>query len=343
MDTKEKLLQNTTIKQTATLNDSKIYGTKEMIPTPVPMINVAFSGQIDGGITPGLTMFAGPSKNFKTGFALLCMKAYLTKYDEGMILFYDSEFGTPQSYFKSFGIDMDRVIHTPITNIEEFKFDIMRQLDGITTKDKVMIVVDSIGNLASKKEVEDAMDAKSVADMTRAKAFKSLGRLVTPHLSMKNIPMMAINHTYKTLEMYAKDVVGGGTGLYYSADQVWILGRQQEKDDKEISGYNFVINVDKSRYVREKSKILISISWEGGINKWSGMLENALEHGTVVKPKVGWYQTVINGITSEKSYREKDISKNSEIWEEILKETDLAAFIKNKYSVPETDLNNTED
>jgi RecA/RadA recombinase len=329
MNLKEKLIKNSTIKATSTLTDSKVYGKKDMIRTSVPMLNVALGGSIDGGITPGLTMLAGPSKHFKSGFSLLLAKSYLNKYPDGAILFYDSEFGTPQEYFDQFGIDMDQVIHTPIMDVEQLKFDIMKQLDELTRDDHVMIIIDSVGNLASKKEVDDAMDGKSVADMSRAKQMKSLFRMVTPHLSMKDIPMIAVNHTYKEIGLYPKDIVGGGTGAMYSSDTVWILGRQQEKDGNEISGYHFIINVEKSRYVKEKSKIPISISWDGGINKWSGLLECALEHGSVIKPKVGWYS--IPG--GEKSFREKQIINNSEFWKDIFKTTDLAEFIKNKYKI----------
>ena len=59
MSLREKLIKNSTIEYTATLSDSKIYTKRDMIPTPVPMINVALSGTVDGGITPGLTMLAG--------------------------------------------------------------------------------------------------------------------------------------------------------------------------------------------------------------------------------------------------------------------------------------------
>ncbi len=336
MSLAERLIKNSTIKQTATLTDSKVYGVKEMIPTAVPMVNVAFSGRLDGGFVPGLTMLAGPSKHFKSGFALLCIKAFLDKHDDGVVLFYDSEFGTPQGYFKTFGIDLDNVIHTPITNVEELKHDIMSQLEEITEKDNVLIICDSVGNLASKKEVEDAIEGKSVADMTRAKALKSLGRMITPHLSLKSIPMIAVNHTYKEIGLYPKDIVGGGTGLYYSADTIWILGRSQDKDGKDIKGYHFTIRVEKSRFVKENSKIPISISWEGGINKWSGLLENAMEHGVVIKPKIGWYSTMINGTQSEKSYREKDLITNKSIWDDIFKQTDLAEYIKEKYTAPES-------
>ena len=329
MSIRDKLIKNSTIKSTSTLTDSKIYGKKDMIRTSVPMLNVALGGSIDGGITPGLTMLAGPSKHFKSGFSLLLAKSFLNKYPDGAILFYDSEFGTPQEYFQQFDIDIDSVIHTPIMDVEELKFDIMKQLGQLGRDDHVMIVIDSIGNLASKKEVDDAMDGKSVADMSRAKQMKSLFRMVTPHLSMKDIPLIAVNHTYKEIGLYPKDIVGGGTGSYYSADTIWILGRQQDKSGTEINGYHFIINVEKSRYVKEKSKIPISISWEGGINKWSGLLECALEHGSVTKPKVGWYATA----GSEKSYREKQIINNAEFWKEIFKTTDLADFIQRKYQI----------
>jgi hypothetical protein len=206
----EKLKKTSTIKDSAILSKSKVFNNKEMVSTSVPVINLALSARLDGGFTSGLTMWAGVSKMFKTGFSLLMAKAYLDKYPESVLLFYDSEFGSPQSYFQSFGIDLERVFHTPITDIEQLKFDLMQQINNIERGDKVIVLIDSIGNLASKKEVDDALEGKSAADMTRAKQVKSLFRMVTPHLTLKDIPMVVINHTYKTMELYAKDVVGGG-------------------------------------------------------------------------------------------------------------------------------------
>jgi RecA/RadA recombinase len=335
MSLKDRLIKNSTIDYTSTLTESKIYTKKDMIQTSVPMINVALGGSIDGGLTPGLTMLAGPSKHFKTGFSLLLASAFLKKYEDGVVLFYDSEFGTPQSYFETFGIDLDSVIHTPITDVEELKHDIMKQMKDIERGDKVFILVDSIGNLASKKEVEDALDGKSVADMTRAKQLKSLFRMVTPHLSLKDIPMAVVNHTYKEIGMFPKDIVGGGTGSYYSADNIWILGRQQDKDGSEIAGYHFIINIEKSRYVKEKSKIPITISWEGGINKWSGLFDVALEGEYIVKPKNGWYALVDRetGEIQEPNMRAKDIVNNKELWMKMFKETDFSQYIEKKYKV----------
>jgi RecA/RadA recombinase len=340
----DKIKKNSTIKDSAILAQSKFFQKKDMIPTSIPAINIALSGKLDGGLTPGLTMWAGPSKHFKTAFSLLMAKSYLDKYPDAALLFYDSEFGTPQSYFDSFGIDTERVIHTPLTNIEQLKFDIMTQLEGVDRGDHLIIIIDSIGNLASKKEVDDALEGKSVADMSRAKQIKSLFRMVTPHLSLKDIPMIVVNHTYKTMELYSKDVVGGGTGSYYSADNIFILGRQQDKDGTELMGYNFIINVEKSRYVREKSKIPVSVKFDGGISRWSGLLDMALESGHVIKPSNGWYSKVntLTGEIEEKKYRIKD-TDSKEFWLPVLTDKTFQDWVQTNYQIANGSIIKDED
>jgi len=330
----DKIKKNSTIKDSSILSKSKFFNQKDMITTGVPMINVALSGKLDGGLTPGLTMWAGPSKHFKTAFSLLMAKSYMDKYPDSVMLFYDSEFGTPIKYFETFEIDMERVIHTPLTDIEQLKFDIMQQLQGIERNDKLIIVLDSIGNLASKKEVEDALEGKSVADMSRAKQVKSLFRMVTPHLSLKDIPMIVVNHTYKTMELYAKDVVGGGTGSYYSADNIFIIGRQQEKDGTELTGYNFIINVEKSRYVKEKSKIPISVAFEGGIQKYSGLLDIAIEGKFVAKPSPGWYSKIDRSTGEIESAKVRfPATQTEEFWKNILSSEEFKEFVRKKYEI----------
>jgi len=334
MSIMDKLKKNSKVKESSILADSKFFTEKDMVKTDVPMINVALSGSVDGGLAPGLTVLAGPSKHFKTSFALIMASAYLKRYDDAVLLFYDSEFGSPQAYFENFDIDTKRVLHTPITNVEELKFDLIGQLENLDRGDKVVVVIDSVGNLASKKELEDAINEKSVADMSRAKALKGLFRMTTPYLNMKDIPLIAVNHTYMEIGLFPKAVVSGGTGIYYSADNIWILGRQQDKEGTEIKGYHFVINVEKSRYVKEKSKIPISVSWEGGVQKWSGLLDVALQGQYVSKPSNGWYCRVSRetGELLEPKVRAKE-TLEERFWKPIFEETDFANYLKNRYSI----------
>ena len=334
MSVMDKLKKNSKIKETSILNESIFFSVKDQVATDVPMVNVALSGDPDGGLSSGLTVLAGPSKHFKTSFALLMAAAYLRKHKDAVCLFYDSEFGSPQSYFETFGIDTSRVLHTPIVDVEQLKFDLVGQLDNIERKDNVIIVIDSIGNLASKKELQDAKDEKSVADMSRAKALKGLFRMVTPYLTMRDIPLLAINHTYQEMGLFPKAVVSGGTGIYYSADNIWILGRRQDKEGKEIKGYHFVINVEKSRFVKEKSCIPISVTWDGGIAQYSGLLEVAMEGGYVVKPSNGWYSRVnpATGEIEEAKVREK-ATLEEEFWKPVFALPAFKEFLKRKFTI----------
>ena len=333
MSIMDKLKKNSKIGTTQILADSKFFTEKDQTPTDVPMVNVALSGSVDGGLAPGLTVLAGPSKHFKTSFALLMASAYLKRHPDAVMLFYDSEFGSPQSYFETFDIDINRVLHTPITNVEELKFDLVGQLEGLDRDDKVIVVIDSIGNMASKKELEDAINEKAVADMSRAKDVKGLFRMTTPYLTMKNVPVIAVNHTYKEIGLFPKDVVGGGTGIYYSADNIWIIGRQQDKKGTEIQGYHFVINVEKSRYVKEKSKIPITVSWDGGVRSYSGLLDVALAGSYVTKPANGWYARTdtTTGEVGQKVRYDQTLEK--EFWDPIFAETDFKEFLKKQYSI----------
>ena len=305
------------------------------------MLNIALSGKFDGGISYGHTVFAGKPAHFKTAFGMTMCAAYLNHYEDSMLAFYDSEF-SPASYFKQFGIDTERVFHTPAQDLEGLKTDITNQIEGVERDDKLIIMIDSLSNVASKKELEDALDGKSVADMTRAKAVKGIFRMVTPSLAIRDIPLITINHTYETMDFYSKEVVSGGRGITYSADNILIIGKRAEKDGTDLIGHHFILNVNKSRFIKEQSKIPITVTYEGGINKWSGMLDVALEGGYVHKPKSGWYESLdpsTGEVLSEKSYRAKETNTDV-FWNPILEKTDFKEFVENKYRLNKEETTN---
>jgi hypothetical protein len=140
------------------------------------------------------------------------------------------------------------------------------------------------------------------------------------------------------VEHYILDngVASHNTGIYYSADNIFIIGRQQEKDGNELTGYNFIINVEKSRYVREKSKIPVEVSFEGGISKWSGLLDIALEGGFVTKPSNGWYAKA----GEQNKYRLKD-THNKEFWMPIIQSKEFNTFVENRYRMSNNSMMST--
>lgn len=331
----DRLKKVSTVAETAVFSESTLLHSRDMIPTEIPLLNIALAGAVDGGLSSGVNVIAGPSKHFKSLMALLIAKAYMDKFEDAVMIFVDSEFGTPQSYVKNVGIDPARILHIPVSTIEQARTELTVQLQEIKRTDKVIFVFDSVGNLASNKETQDAASGKEAADMTRAKVLKSLFRIVTPQLVIKDCPMLVINHTYQTMEMYSKTVMSGGTGIYYSATNIWFMGREQDKDEKtkEILGYDFSINIDKSRYVREKSKLKLVVRYDGGIDKYSGIFDLALESGHVRRINQQKYvlcDISTGEVSKEMTRKELEIPK---AMKSICDRVDFRTFVKNKFQL----------
>jgi hypothetical protein len=336
----ERLLKSSSAPHTSILDSSELFTKQDMIMTGLPAMDIALSGSVRNGFVPGITTWAGPSKHFKTLFALLMCSAYLRKYEDAVMILYDSEFGSPLNYFISAGIDPARVIHIPVTSIEQLRTETSNQLDQITRGDKVIALIDSIGNLASKKEADDAMSGKEAADFTRAKTLKSYFRIVTPHFKLKNIPLVVINHTYQTIEMFSKTTMGGGTGNVYAADNIYFIGKQQEREtsgDKAIIGYDFIINVEKSRFVREKSKIPVTVHWETGIQPYSALFDLALNGNFITQIAKGRYSEVnqeTGEIIEEKGMTEKKFMERHDFWKALLTDEKFMAYVESTFRLP---------
>jgi hypothetical protein len=315
------------------LEDSEYLNDDSLTSTDILGLNIALSGELDGGFSSGVITIAGKSKHFKTLFGLEMVKGYLRDNPDGVLVFFDSEFGSPKDYF--YGVLGEeyskRVIHAPVTTVEDLRTQFMNQLDAIERSDKVIFMLDSIGNLASIKETEDALSGKQSVDMTRAKMIKSLFRLITPQLTLKDKTLIVINHTYNTLEMFSKEVMGGGTGTVYSSDTIFFIGKQQEKDGKDLLGWNFIINIEKSRFVKEKEKLGILVTYENGVNKFSGIFDLAVECGIIGVPSKGFYQYPNMEDTPKR--RRKEIENDVDVMNEICKNEEFNSFIKNKYKL----------
>lgn len=329
MGLKDRLLKNSTIKDSASLAASRLFEKKDIVTLPCKMLNLATRGDaLNGGFSPGIIQIAAESKHFKSKFALEMTKAFLTKFSDGVVIFYDSEYGTPESYFE--GMNVDNIIHTPIVNLEEFKHDIVKQLTEIERGEKVLILVDSLGNIPSLKELSDAEAGKDTQDMTRAKVMKSIFRMIMPLINQKDVYAVMVNHTYKTIEMYSKDVPTGGTGSIYNSNVIWTISKAKEKEavtyvnedgkkktSDELTGYKFTLNTYKSRFVKEESKFPIEVRFDTGIGEWSGMFDLAVESGYIrkVTPQTYARKDVTPDMIEKgtaKAYRRKEIEDNDD-------------------------------
>ncbi len=328
-DLLKKIMKASLIKETSLLSESEIYNEETFIPTKIPLLNLFLSGKFNGGIAGNHTAIAGASASFKSMIGLILMKTYLDYYEDGYGVLYDSEKGITKDYLGSIGIDSSRIIIKPFPTLETLKNDLSVLLDTVNRDDHILILIDSISNSASKKELEDALKGDDKADMTRAKVIKSIFRIATSSVAFKNIPLISINHTYSAMDMYKEDEISGGTGIKYSASSTLRISKL--KGDKDVGGVNFKIKAGKSRYIKENSTFLLTIPDDGKLRQLSGLFELAFEYGFITSESQGWYE--VPCLADIGKVRKKEIQYNKDVWKRIFEETNFRETVENAIKV----------
>jgi hypothetical protein len=135
---------------------------------------------------------------------------------------------------------------------------------------KIMIILDSAGNLATAKEIEDAKTGSEKSDMTRAKILKSIFRIIMTPLADLKIPFIFTNHTYQTQSFISQAVAGGGTGPEYAASIVLFLGKAQLKEGGEKTGIIVTAKPNKNRFAKP-SPIKFHLHFTEGMNRYVGL------------------------------------------------------------------------
>jgi len=329
-----KRLRKNTIVNAQTLNNSKYFDDGRYIKTRIPLLNVALSGKLNGGLPGGILQIAAPPKHFKTKFLHEIMFAFQqeNKGKDYIIVLYDSELGSTLEYYEAAGLDTSRIDHRVVKSVEELISDHANLLKDTEEGDHLMVCVDSIGMLRSNKETQDAIDNKQVADMTRAKALNSYFRIITAESVIKGIPTIIINHSYQTLEMYSKEVAAGGRKTQYAAHTLLFITKAQEKEagDKELKGFWFTLRAGLSRYVREGSTFPILVLFDSGIDEMSGIFDLGLSFDFIKEASKGWYY--INNDETKK-IRRSDIEENKEFMSKLLNDVDFQQKVENKYKL----------
>jgi RecA/RadA recombinase len=331
-----KRLRKNTIVTAEILKNSKYFCDEQFIKTNVPLLNVALSGRIDGGLPrSGIVQIAAPPKHFKSNFMIEIIKGFQaeTVKDDAITVLYDSELGTTPAYFEKSGVDTTLIDHRPIKSVEELKADAANLLNDAKDGDNILIAVDSLGMLRSDKEAADALKNDVKVDMTRAKEIKSFFRIVTGEAVLKRIPMIVVNHSYQTLEMYSKEVAAGGRGAQYAANTLLFITKAQEVEKEDgknvLLGFKFTLRAGLSRYVKENSLFPIIVRFGEGIYRYSGIFDLALELGYIDNPKMGWY--LLKG--EDKQRRRADIEEDEEIMETFLQNKEFCDKVEKKYAL----------
>lgn len=310
---------------------------------PIPLMNLMFSGSFNGGLCFGVHQLVGDSRTFKSNQAVMMGKGYLDTnkdYDpsdlskQPVMVVFDSEFSI-KPILDQFGINPEQVVYIPFENLEELKETLTQLIQEVKRGEKVFFLIDSISQVASIKEVADALKGDVKVDMTRAKEMNSLFRIITPMLAIRDLPLVAINSFYEdNANQYADPIIKGGKQNFLSSDIIWFVSRAQDKDDEGLKGWFFNYKALKHRFVKEKSVFKLHVTFDGGIDWASGLLELGVE-SKMVKQSGAWYELVDELKTPElsKKFQKKQIMSKGEtgFLEALLSSPQFNQFCEDKY------------
>ena len=253
------------------------------IDTGSYLFNGLLSGSLSGGLPSNkITALAGESATGKTYFALGIVKQFLDTHPEAGVLYFESESAIPKELIESRGIDSKRMVILPVVTIQEFRTQSIKILDAYleTEQKPMMIVLDSLGNLSTTKELEDTAAGSETRDMTRAQIIKACFRVLTLKLGRANVPLVVTNHTYDVIGAYMPTKeMGGGSGLKYAASSIIYLSKKKDKEGTEVIGNIIHCKTQKSRLTVENKMIDVKLGYQSGIDRYYGLLEFGEKHG----------------------------------------------------------------
>jgi len=261
-----------------TLDKSTISEIDHFIPTGNYHLNACLTGSLFGGYPNNRAVaLAGPSG---TGKTYLILNAIKQAQKQGYsIVFYDSENAVDKHLVEKFGIDPKTFRYEPCNTVQEFRSSVTAITDVLIEQKKkgiklpkIMVVLDSAGNLATQKEIDDAKTGSSKADMTRAKLLKSTFRIIMTQFGICKIPFLFTNHTYQTQDLFSRQVGGGGTGPEYAASIILFLGKAKLKEGIEQTGIIVTAKPNKNRFAKP-TPIKFHISFNKGMNPYVGLEE----------------------------------------------------------------------
>ena len=253
------------------------------IDTGSYIFNALLSGSIYDGLPDNkITALAGESATGKTFFALGMCKQFLEDNADAAVIYFESESATSKKMIEERGIDSSRIMMVPVTTVQEFRTQAIRILDQYMedkTDMKMLFVLDSLGMLSTTKEIEDTAKGAETRDMTRAQLVKGAFRVLTLKLGKAGVPLIVTNHTYEEMGLFARKVMGGGSGLKYAASSIIFLSKKKEKDGKDVVGNIIHCRNEKSRLTVEHKMVDVILRYEQGLDRYYGLLDLAIKYG----------------------------------------------------------------
>lgn len=280
------------------LNEESLSNVTDWIDTGSYALNAIMSGSVYGGVAVGrITGLVGLSGTGKTLVMNKIMANAIKK--NYRPLYFDTENALDAMTAQQLGCDISKIKHIPVEFVEDCKNQLavlLTKLIDANLKRKVIIFIDSLGNLLTRKELDDSLENKSAMDMgLKAKMIGSMLKMLTTRAARAEVPVVFSNHIYENPGQMHPSMIktqSGGLKPVYISSVVLQLSTTNEKIEagskaissgvsNKISGVNLRALTTKNRFVVPFLEANMYLNYKTGLSKYKGLLEMAVASGLI--------------------------------------------------------------
>jgi len=282
---------------------------REYVSTGVVALDWAISSKLkEGGLPVGrvIEIFGDPS----TGKSLLLLHIIKSAQQMGAIcLLDDAEESFDEGFAQRIGVDLGTLTRKNSKTVEEHFTEVAEFVNlarGIDKKRLIVIALDSIAILSTKHEVQVGFEKP---DMTKAKLIRQGMRVMRGEFSEQRVLYLVCNHVIASFNTYGRDKTtpGGGGVPFQSSIRIELSIKNLIKNEKnQIQGVGVKAVVVKNKIAPPFKSCLFQVSFEKGVDRFSGFFDVLVDIGCVQEKGAGWY------IYKEKTVRRTDIEKDIE-------------------------------
>lgn len=327
------------------------------IPTGITQLDLVTGGGIPAG---KFCVFTGQAQCGKTSLALQIIANDQQENPDHIWVWADVENSYDPDWAKTLGVDESRLVFIETDIMEDV---LQRVIDVSKTKAITGVVVDSIGALVPRAEMEEPSKRKTAEAKPRvlrhdnvAASSRKIGqfyRMSTPVMRRGNTAIVLISHVYTDINAHSKYgpklITKGGKATEhfahlrisfrraYDHDKEVIVRMPDGREKKVVSGFDSVMKVEKTKQgSREGHEVYIPFTFGVGFDSRQCTINAAMING-IIEQRGAWfyYDSFPSGKIRGKQAVKDLLLSNNELYATMLNDV-IAVASQDTDNGPET-------
>jgi recombination protein RecA len=248
------------------------------------------------------------------GKTTMALHALVEAQKSGLLgLVIDMENALDPNYATSVGVDLSKLVFSQ-PDCAEDAFEIIDKM--VRSGDVGLVVVDSVGALVTRAELEGDVDKSHVANLARL--MSQFLRRMDGIVHRTDCILMFINQLYANINSYgAAETTKGGKALrYYSHTRLEVKTVSQNRNGEEVIGHRMRVKVAKNKHSAPFKLAEFDLVFGKGIDQYGEVLDLSKELG-LVQQSGAWFKYNDENIAQGKYNASQYLMENPDVYNKL--------------------------